>query len=320
MNGREAVDRIERAAGRHPGYRRLHARGGVFAGSFEASGVLEGRTTASHLTGGRTDLLVRFSNGMPSPDADDRRPEIRGMAARFLVDGKAAHDLVAATTRSFPTRNAQGFVEVVELRRAAGGRLDALLALPRLGLFVLRHPEAIGGLREALSLGTVASFATTRYDGVHAFFLVAADGRRTAFRYRLAPELGEQTLTKEEAKARDRHFLLPELEERLANGSVHFRLELQLADPGDPTDDPSKRWPDDREVVVAGRVTVTGRAADSEALEREVFDPTRVPEGVELSDDPVLRFRPEAYSVSAERRLAELDQASARGSSTSVPP
>jgi len=51
-----------------------------------------------------------------------------------------------------------------------------------------------------------------------------------------------------------------------------------------------------------------------------VFDPTRVPEGVELSDDPVLRFRPEAYSASAERRLAELDQASARGSSTTDPP
>jgi catalase len=320
MNGRDAVDRIEHAAGRHPGYRRLHARGGVFAGSFEASGALEGRTTARHLTGGRTDVLVRFSNGMPNPAADDRRPEIRGMALRFVIDGKAAHDLVAATVRAFPTRNAEGFVEIVELRRAAGGGRDALLALPRLGLFLAKHPEALGGLREAFRQGIAASFATTRYDGVHAFLLVAPDGRRRPFRYRLVPELGEQTLSKEEARARDRHFLLSELEERLATGPVHFALELQLADPGDPTGDPSKRWPDDREVVVAGRVTVTGRAADSEALERQVFDPGRVPDGVELSDDPVLRFRPEAYSVSAERRLAELDQASAPGSSTTVPP
>ena len=320
MNGREAVDRIERAAGRHAGYRRLHARGGVFAGSFEASGALEGRTTAGHLTGGRTDVLVRFSNGMPSPAADDRRPEIRGMAVKFMVDGTAAHDLVAATVRSFPTRNPEGFVEIVELRRAADGGLDALMALPRLGLFLVKHPEAVGGLREALRQGVAASFATTRYDGVHAFFLVAPDGRRTAFRYRLTPELGEQTLTKDEARTRDRHFLLPELEARLAEGPVYFDLELQLADPGDPTDNPSKRWPDEREVVVAGRITVTGRAPNSEALERQVFDPTRVPEGVELSDDPVLRLRPEAYSVSAERRMAELDQASARGSSTTVPP
>ena len=33
-----------------------------------------------------------------------------------------------------------------------------------------------------------------------------------------------------------------------------------------------------------------------------VFDPTRVTDGIELSDDPVLRFRPGAYSESVARR------------------
>jgi catalase len=33
-----------------------------------------------------------------------------------------------------------------------------------------------------------------------------------------------------------------------------------------------------------------------------VFDPTRVTDGIELSDDPILRFRPRAYSVSVARR------------------
>ena len=35
-----------------------------------------------------------------------------------------------------------------------------------------------------------------------------------------------------------------------------------------------------------------------------VFDPTRVTDGIELSDDPILRFRPRAYSVSVARRSA----------------
>ena len=35
-----------------------------------------------------------------------------------------------------------------------------------------------------------------------------------------------------------------------------------------------------------------------------VFDPTSVIEGIELSDDPVLRFRAPAYSVSVDHRLA----------------
>jgi catalase len=33
-----------------------------------------------------------------------------------------------------------------------------------------------------------------------------------------------------------------------------------------------------------------------------VFDPARVVDGVELSDDPILRFRPGAYSASVDRR------------------
>ena len=33
-----------------------------------------------------------------------------------------------------------------------------------------------------------------------------------------------------------------------------------------------------------------------------VFDPTRVVDGIELSEDPILRFRRHAYAVSVERR------------------
>jgi catalase len=34
-----------------------------------------------------------------------------------------------------------------------------------------------------------------------------------------------------------------------------------------------------------------------------VFDPVRVTDGIELSDDPILRFRSPAYRVSVERRM-----------------
>ena len=35
-----------------------------------------------------------------------------------------------------------------------------------------------------------------------------------------------------------------------------------------------------------------------------VFDPTRVTDGIELSDDPVLRFRHDAYAESIARRTS----------------
>jgi len=49
---------------------------------------------------------------------------------------------------------------------------------------------------------------------------------------------------------------------------------------------------------------LTAISADQEAeCERQVFDPTRVTDGIELSADLILNFRPLAYDVSIRRRL-----------------
>jgi catalase len=45
----------------------------------------------------------------------------------------------------------------------------------------------------------------------------------------------------------------------------------------------------------------TGREKDGDVL---VFDPTRVTDGIELSSDPVLNFRRDAYGESVARRTS----------------
>ena len=53
----------------------------------------------------------------------------------------------------------------------------------------------------------------------------------------------------------------------------------------------------------AGRLELTGPETEREQGDDVlVFDPTRVVDGIELSDDPILRFRPRAYAASVERR------------------
>jgi catalase len=42
--------------------------------------------------------------------------------------------------------------------------------------------------------------------------------------------------------------------------------------------------------------------ADQAHWAAQVFDPTRITGGIELSDDPVLAFRSHAYAVSYDRR------------------
>ena len=56
-------------------------------------------------------------------------------------------------------------------------------------------------------------------------------------------------------------------------------------------------------VVTVGRLEITGLAHDREQGDDIlVFDPTRITDGIELSDDAILRFRTRAYSESVLRR------------------
>ena len=297
-----AVDRIEAAVHPRPQDRRLHARGEAYDAVFTPSGVLSDLTTARHLRE-QTAAVVRFSNGSGNQNADDRVRGIRGMAVKFLDGQTGVADLVAANFRVFPSRNPDGFVELVEIISGLDGP-PAAKARSAAGLAALlrRHPESRGPLLDFVRRQPPASFARCRYDGLHAFHLVDADGRRTPFRYRLLPVLGELDLDR--ATGLDRRFLTGELQELLAAGPVEFTIAFQLGEPGDPTDDPSKAWPEQRRLVSAGTLAITGLAADQQHWERQVFDPTRLPEGVEQSDDAVLAFRPQAYGVSAERRLS----------------
>ncbi|MEA5365389.1 catalase [Amycolatopsis sp., V23-08] len=304
MTAVQAVNRIEAAGHPRPQDRRLHARGAVFAGRFVPSGRLAQLTSAAHLTR-ETDLVVRFSNGSPQHDADDRTRGIRGMAVKFLDgEGNGVHDLVAANFRVFPSSTPEGFIELVEALAGTTETAlkDKLAAGGKLAGFLFQHKESHAGIKAFVSRHAPASFATTRFDGLHAFHFADAEGRRRAFRYRLVPQLGEVDLDSGRALPRD--FLLPELDRRLAGGPVSFTLVVQLGDQGDPTHDPSIAWPEQRTLLPAGEIRIERLSPDSAQWERQVFDPTRVAPGVELSDDAVLAFRPHAYSVSAERRLS----------------
>ena len=309
MTAEQAIDRIEAAAAPRPHDRRLHARGAVYEARFVPTGHVANMTSAAHLTT-ETDVVIRFSNGSAKFDADDRTKGIRGMAVKFLSEGRAVADLVAANFRVFPSNTPEGFIELVEAMGAAsaeGSLADRakgkIAAVGKFAGVLAHHPESRAGLRAFIARQPPASFATCRYDGLHAFFLVDADGNRRAFRYRLVPQLGEIDLEPSHASALTADFLLGELEERLQAGPVSFTLVFQLADAGDLTNDPSIAWPEHRPLVPAGYLHVLRRSPRNDEWERQVFDPTRVAPGVELSEDPVLRFRPHAYSVSAQRRL-----------------
>lgn len=288
--------------GPHAGARALHAKGTWARGTFTATPAAARLCRAPHLQGDLVPALARFSNASGDPGAHDADRDGRGLAVKLRVEDGPETDILVTTSPAFVARNPDDFLELMQARRPdpATGKPD----LERLGAYVGAHPEALTAAEAVQMREPLASFAAVTYFSPHAFALVAAEGTRTWARWRFAPEVPEQRLPDDEARALGRDYLHEEIAARIADGGVGFEFQLQLADGDDPLEDPTAVWPAERELVAAGRLELTEVVDDPERDGHiDVFDPTRVVDGIELSDDPILHARPKAYSVSAHRRL-----------------
>jgi catalase len=291
LSPQEAVDRISRVFGRHAGHRALHARGYFYTGTFTATPEATALCRAEPFAGSAVPVLVRWSNGSGNPDAPDQAQDVRGMAVKFQAPGGDT-DLLGQTSPRFPVRTPEDFVSMVEASKRPA-------TFP---LWVIRHHSAVPALlasARAKSLASPYSYAESTFYPIHAYGWLAADGTRSWVRYVLRP-LADRSERPGEFSGPER--LKDELAARLAQGPVRYDVRVTVAGPGDDPHDPTSVWKGARELS-AGIIDVTTAVSDPEESGGPVvFDPTRVVDGIELSDDPILRYRPTAYSESIDRR------------------
>ncbi|HEX6389726.1 MAG TPA: catalase family peroxidase [Solirubrobacteraceae bacterium] len=292
----EAIDVINARFGSHAGRRALHAKGTWCEGTFTATPAAAALSRAAHLRGEPIPALARVSNGGGNPKVPDYAPDVRGLAVTLTLPDGSATDMVAQSVPRFFQSTPQEFVEFIR----AGTGVGAAVKLP---LYLATHPKAVRRLpANAPALRPPPSYAQCAYFGVHAFVWVDADGGRRAVRWSWEPEAGDARIGPREAKSRGRDYLQDGVAPSLP---ARWRLQVTVAAPGDPTDDPSALWPDDRERVDAGVLELTAVVEDPETGGNVVvFDPTRLTDGIELSDDPFLPYRAAAYSESVARRVA----------------
>jgi catalase len=288
-----AIDRLRGAFSPPEGFRSLHAKGGFYAGTFTATPEATALCRAGHLSGAAVPVTVRWSNAGGNPETGDQEPDIRGMAVSFQLPDGTVTDLLAQTSPRFPVRTAEDFVALTEASR----RPHTLL------LWLARHPSAVpavlAGLR-ARAVGEPFSYAEIPYYPLHAYRWLDAAGDGSWVRYTFVPLASSGDRPDGTFGGPDR--LREEIAARLAAGPVRFELRVQVAGPGDDPHDVMSVWRGAREVL-AGHLEVTEPAPDPETHGcAVVFDPTRVVDGIELSDDPILRYRPAAYAESVSRR------------------
>jgi catalase len=305
LGGPERVTRtlgnMEANIGYVPGFRRAHGRGVAVRGQFSASPEAAALTIAEHMQGEPIPATVRLSNGDGNPYAKDRNA-VLGLAVRFALPSGGTSEWAALNITAFPARKPDDFAGLAGAQKKnKQGKPNPL----RLAAYLIMHPQCIRGLLAILKAPTTQSFARTSFNGLHAYFLVDAKGTRRAFRYRWIAVAEPAGLTTDENRFLPPQYLVGEMKQHLAQAPAAWDLVFQLAEPGDPTDDMTKHWPKTRRTITAGRLVVDRVHEDQDLVDRSMFDPTKVPPGIETSADPVLHFRSESYIESQRRRLSE---------------
>jgi catalase len=293
----DAIDAIRATGGAQPGQRALHAKGKLYRGTFTATADAAALSRAAHLDGSTVAALVRFSNGSGNPKQRDGAPGIRGMAVKFTLPDGSTTDVSTQTAKLFTSSTPEGFIDLLRAMR------PSVTAPVRIATHLATHPRLLGSLITGGAIGKVpVSYATIAYHGLHAFRWVDADDNAKFVRYHLIPAAGEHFLSLRAALSKEPDYLTDELDSRLADGPVRFYFRVQIAGSGDSTVDPSAPWKGTTMVTV-GTIDITGVDTERERGDDiVVFDPMRVTDGIEPSDDPVLRFRTHAYSASVKLR------------------
>lgn len=214
------------------------------------------------------------------------------MAVKFYLPDGETTDLICQDWPVFPAGTPEKFRDLLRAQHAGAEATEKFLA---------DNPDVAEAGEVVATVGAPPrSWATMAFNSMNAFRLVNADGDGRFVRFKLSPEAGEHSLPEEMRPTADRDYLMDGVLEELP---IRYRVLAQLAADDDQTTDPSKAWPAAREWADLGTIEIIEkddtRENDGDVL---VHDPTRLTDGVEPSDDPILRIRPYVYAESVRRR------------------
>jgi catalase len=281
------------------GFRRNHAKGVCFTGNFESNGAAVALSKAPVFAPGSYPVTGRFNLATADPKAPDATVRVRGLSLRIVAANGSEWRTAMIDAPFFAVSTPQAFYGLLQ---ASANKSDP----DAMKNFAAAHPEFGNFVAWAGSAPWMGSYAQERFNSLNSFIFTNAADEDQAVRWSFVPAAQPEPVPVDQLKARGADFLATEITQRVQSAPQKWTLVVTVANPGDPTADPSKAWPDDRRKVEAGTLVVNMIEAEADGPCRDInFDPTVLPTGMRVSDDPFPAARSAAYAVSFNRRTAE---------------
>ncbi len=304
INGGDVVAALDYNGGKHPGYRRAHAKGLCFSGTFNANGKGNALSSASALRSGSYPIIGRFSLAGGNPLATDGRNVFHSMALLLKTQDGQEWRMAMDHTPIFPVADVASFIALQRATRPdpATGKPDPAVMKP----FLEQHPE-VKAFQDYMAKAVLPdSFANAAYYSINAFRFTDGRGVSRPVRWQFVPVAPLTGLDKTKLGQLPRDYLFKEMIARSAKGASRWHLQLVVANHGDVTDKATVAWTGPHRTIDAGTLVVNMVQSEEQGVCRDLnFDPTILPSGIDLSDDPLLAARSKAYSSSFTRRAKE---------------
>jgi catalase len=281
------------------GHRRNHAKGICFTGTFEANGNGVALSRAAVFAPGQYPALGRFNLGTPNPAEADATVRVRGMGLRIATPDGQEWRTAMINAPVFAVSTPQAFHELL---LAAGSKSPGAMEA-----FAKANPEIAGFADWDKNAPWTASYAEDRFNGLNSFIFTDASGTDHAVRWSLLPAAQIVPVQPEDIGKLGPDGLETEIAARVRDqGPLRWTMRVTVANAGDPTNDPTKAWPDDRRTIEVGTLVVQRIEAEPDGPCRDInFDPAVLPPGMRTSDDPFPAARSAVYRESYDLRTAE---------------
>ncbi len=304
------ADAFERVDGIHSGFRRNHAKGVCVSGFFESNGQGARLSKAALFKTGRVRVIGRFSLSGGDPYVADTPDTVRGLGLQFWLPDGEEWRTAMINLPVFPVNTPQGFFD-----RLVATQPDPKTHKPdpeKMAAFLASHPETVQAVKIIKSHAVSSGFDNSAYNGLNAFRFVDAGGKSIPVRWSMVPVQPFEAATTTGTAQGDRNYLFDALIASILLHPLQWHLIITLGQPGDRTDDASLPWPDGREEVDVGTLTLDSVESEETSPARDInFDPLVLPTGIAPSDDPLLSARSAVYSQSFTRRAGEKKEPSA---------
>ncbi|UPJ66982.1 catalase family peroxidase [Bradyrhizobium sp. 191] len=280
------------------GHRRNHAKGICFTGMFEANGNGVELSRAKVFVQGRYPALGRFNLGTADPNAVDATVRVRGLGLQISAADGEEWRMAMINPPFFAVSTPDAFHDLL----VAAGKKDP----EAMKTFISANPEFAAFAAWAKAAPWTGSYAEDSYNSLNSFVFTNAKGDEHAVRWSLVPTAAPTSIAQAELEKRGPNFLEQEITNRVRSAPQRWTMVTTVADPGDPTADPSKAWPENRRKVQVGTLVVQRIEPERDGPCRDInFDPTVLPQGVRVSDDPFPAARSSVYRKSYDLRAAE---------------